>query len=142
MSFAFHISAIRDFVFPVVKCFDTPTPGIQNSEMESDQWSGISAFGFSVFRHFCDEVFRHFQPPVSRTLKWSQINGPVFQHFTFLMYLHFLVFRHSNVPCLTRIFWRFTFQYFLFIFRILAFRFFTFRHFASWNAIAFPSFYF
>jgi hypothetical protein len=35
-----------------VKCFDTSTPGIRNSEMESDQWSGTPAFFISVNRHF------------------------------------------------------------------------------------------
>jgi hypothetical protein len=68
----FRISAIRHFDTPVVKCFDTSTPGIRDSEMELFpglrssllvclfQDFGVSHFGDSTFRHSCDEVFRHF----------------------------------------------------------------------------------
>jgi hypothetical protein len=48
----FRVSSLRHFGTPVVKCFDTSTPGIQNSEMESDQRSGTPTFLISANRHF------------------------------------------------------------------------------------------
>jgi hypothetical protein len=83
----FCISAFRHFDIPVVKCFYTPTPGILNFEMESDRWSSILAFHILVFQHFYHEAFRHFQLLVSKTLKWSQINGLVFGHFVFQRFI-------------------------------------------------------
>jgi hypothetical protein len=46
------ISSFQHFVTPVVKCFDTSNPGIQNSEMESDQRSGTPTFLISANQHF------------------------------------------------------------------------------------------
>jgi hypothetical protein len=68
----FLILAIRHFGTSVVKCFDTSTPGIWDSEMELFFglrssllvflfWDfGVSHFSGSTFQHSCDEVLRHF----------------------------------------------------------------------------------
>jgi hypothetical protein len=59
----FRVSALRHFGTPVVKCFDTSTPGIRNSEMESDQRSGTPAFLISVNRHFGIPVVKFLDSP-------------------------------------------------------------------------------
>jgi hypothetical protein len=65
----FCILTIHNFDTSMVKCFDTSTPSIQDSEMELFpglrssllvclfQDFGVSCFGDLAFQHSCDEVF-------------------------------------------------------------------------------------
>jgi ABC-type ATPase involved in cell division len=104
------------FDIPVVKCFDTsnsqywkPAPkGVflhfniptfrhscgevfrhfQLLVSETCTKRCFSHFNIPTFQYSYGEVFRHFQLSVSETLKWSQINGPVFRHFAFQHFGH------------------------------------------------------
>jgi hypothetical protein len=59
----FHVLALRHFGTPVVKCFNTSTPGIRNSKMESDQWSGTPTFLISGNRHLSIPVVKFLDSP-------------------------------------------------------------------------------
>jgi hypothetical protein len=59
----FRVSALRHFGTPVVKCFDTSTPSIQNFEMESDQWSGTPLFLILANQHFGIPVVKFLDSP-------------------------------------------------------------------------------
>ena len=80
----FHILTFLHFDIPVEKYLDTPTLGIWNSEMESDQLSGILVFHISAFRHFYDEVFRHFNsryPGLRNGVYASDLSMQLFLHY-------------------------------------------------------------
>jgi hypothetical protein len=133
MHFAFRISAILcrrvltlQVVNPEIELSFVLAPP---SHMTIDSnhcphQKGISHFTFRHFgiSHFGILAFRHFDVPCFGILAF---HISAFHISAFRL----LAFRHFDVPCFG-----------VLAFHISAFRIFAFRHFASWNAITFPSF--
>jgi hypothetical protein len=73
-----RVSRFRDSCDEESSLLTTPTPGIQNSGMES---LSFHDFGFCDFGTLHDKSFCHFhlpvsEIPVSNSSKWSRINSP------------------------------------------------------------------
>jgi hypothetical protein len=75
----------------VVKCFNTSTPGIWNSEMESNQRFGVSSFCISAIRHFDTTVVKCFDtstPSIRNSEMESDQRSDIFS-FRILVIQHF-----------------------------------------------------